>query len=81
MVYITQAFFWLVPTAAVAAFIVTLCMYISVKRKNKREPGSVGECVLKSRRNALIVCSVVFGLLIAFVVALIILLYTAVAFM
>lgn len=81
MIYLTQAFFWLVPTAALVGFIVTLCVYISSKRKNKREPGSIGECVLKARRNAFIVCSVVFGLVVAMIVALVILLYMAVAFM
>ena len=81
MIYLTQAFFWLVPTAATVGFIVTLCAYIAAKRKNKREPGSIGECVLKSRRNAFIVCSVVFGLVVAMIAALVILLYTAVAFM
>ena len=81
MIYLTQAFFWLVPTAALVGFIVTLCVYISSKRKNNREPGSIGECVLKARRNAFIVCSVVFGLVVAMIAALVILLYMAVAFM
>ena len=81
MIYLTQAFFWMVPTAALVGFIVTLCMYLSAKKKNKREPGSVGECVLKARRNAFIVCSVAFGLVVAMITALVILLYTAVAFM
>lgn len=81
MIYLIQAFFWLVPTSALVGFIVTLCVYISSKRKNKREPGSIGECVLKARRNAFIVCSVVFGLVVAMIAALVILLYTAVAFM
>ena len=81
MIYLTQAFFWLVPTAALAGFIVTLCVYLAAKRKNKREPGSIGECVMKARKNAFIVCSVVFGLVVAMIAALVILLYTAVAFM
>lgn len=81
MIYLTQAFFWMVPTAALVGFIVTLCMYVSTKRKSKREPDSVGECVLKARKNAFIVCSVVFGLVVAMIAALVILLYTAVAFM
>ena len=81
MIYLTQAFFWMVPTVALVGFIVTLCMYLSAKKKNKREPGSVGECVLKARRNAFIVCSVVFGFIVSMIVALVVLLYTAVAFM
>ena len=81
MIYLTQAFFWIVPTAALVGFIVTLCAYISTKRKSKCELGSVGECVLKARKNAFIVCSVVFGLVVAMIGALVILLYTAVAFM
>ena len=81
MIYLTQAFFWIVPTAALVGFIVTLCAYISTKRKSKCEPGSVGECVLKARKNAFIVCSVVFGLVVAMIGALVILLYTAVAYM
>jgi hypothetical protein len=81
MIYITQAFFWLVPLAALVGFIVTLCMYLSAKRKNKREPGSIGECVLRARKNAFIVCSVVFGLVVAMIAALVIMLYMAVAYM
>lgn len=81
MIYITQAFFWLVPTAALVGFIVTLCLYLAAKRKNKREPGSVGECVLRARRNAFIVCSVVFGLVVAMIAALVIMLYMAIAYM
>jgi hypothetical protein len=56
-------------------------MYLSAKRKNKREAGSVPENVLKARRIALIVSSVVFGLLLAAVIALALLLFMAIAYM
>ena len=62
---ISQVLFWLVPISAVVFFVVSLCMYLSAKRKNKREAGSVPENVLKARKITLIVSSVVFGLLLA----------------
>ena len=72
MIYLTQAFFWMVPTAALVGFIVTLSVNErSIEIRN----------VLKARKNAFIVCSVVFGLVVAMIAALVILLYTAVAFM
>ena len=78
---ISQVLFWLVPISAVVFFVVSLCMYLSAKRKNKREAGSVPENVLKARKIALIVSSVVFGLLLAAVIALALLLYMAIAYM
>ena len=81
MIYITQAFFWLVPTVAIVGFVVSLLRYFLAKRKNKRVPGSYSEAALKSRKIALIVFSSIAGAMLATVIALVILLYMAVAYM
>ena len=81
MIYITQAFFWLVPTVALVGFIVSLVMYVCAKRKNKRVPGSYSEETLKARKITFIVFSSIAGAMLAAVIALVILLYMAVAYM
>ena len=81
MIYLTQAFFWLVPLAAVTGFLVSLFTYLYAKRKNKRVPGSYSERQMRYNGYALGVFSVIAGALLLAVIALVILLYTAVAFM
>ena len=81
MIYLTQAFFWLVPTVAVVGFFVSLFMYFNAKNKNKRAPGTFSDEAVKVRKTWFIIFSLIAGTMLAAVVALIILLYTAVAFM
>ena len=81
MIYLTQAFFWMVPTAALVGFLVSLFMYLYAKRKNKRVPGSYSERQMRNRGYILGVFSVIAGAMVVAILALVILLYTAVAFM
>ena len=81
MIYLTQAFFWLVPTVAVVGFFVSLFMYFNAKKKNKSAPGTFSDEAVKVRKTWFIIFSLIAGTMLAAVVALVILLYTAVAFM
>ena len=81
MIYLTQAFFWLVPLAAVTGFLVSLFMYLYARRKNKRVPGSYSEQQMRNKGYILGVFSVIAGAMLIAIIALVILLYTAVAFM
>ena len=81
MIYLTQAFFWLVPTVAVVGFFVSLFMYFNAKKKNKRAPGTISDEAVKVRKTWFIIFSLIAGTMLAAVVALTILLYMAVAFM
>lgn len=81
MIYLTQAFFWLIPTVAVVGFFVSLIMYLYAKNKNKRAPGTFSDEAVKVRKTWFIIFSLIAGTMLAAVAALVILLYTAVAFM
>ena len=81
MIYLTQAFFWLVPTVAVVGFFVSLFMYFNAKKKNKRAPGTCSDASMKARKTWFVVFSLIAGSMLAAGIALIILLYMAVAYM
>ena len=81
MIYLTQAFFWLVPTVAVVGFFVSLFMYFGAKKKNKRAPGTFSEASMKARKTWFIVFSLIAVAMLAAIIALVILLYMAVAYM
>ena len=67
--------------AVVVFFIISLWLYLNAKKQNQRNPGSVNEMTLKIRKMMLITSSIMAGVLVTFVLLIIILLYTAVAFM
>ena len=69
------------PAAALIWFLTSLGLYLSARRKNKRAPGSVDEETMRESRNSLIGSAVVAALLVGGLIAIIVLLYTAVAFM
>ena len=69
------------PVAALLFFVVTLVLYITARRQNKRAPGSVPAETLRLRRLMLIVSAVIAGLFAVVIVAFAVLLFTAVAFM
>ena len=73
--------FFSIPLAAVAFFIVSLIDFISAKRTNNRQPNTYDERELSVRRTKLIVASCIAGVLVAVVVAIVILLWMAIAFM
>ena len=81
MIYLTETILLLIPTGALAGFFVSLFMYLYAKRKNKRAPGSYSERQMRYKGYILGVFSVIAGAMLIAIVALVILLYTAVAFM
>ena len=56
-------------------------MYLYAKRKNKRVPGSYSERQMRNKGYILGVFSVIAGAMVVAILALVILLYTAVAYM
>ena len=81
MAYLVSALFWIIPTVAFVGFFVSLFMYFSAKRKNKRAPGSISDASMKLRKTWFVVFSLIAGSMLAAGIALIILLYMAVAYM
>lgn len=73
--------FFAIPTISVVAFGVSLYRYLSAKKKNKLSPGTLSAEDMAKRKTALIVFAVIAGILVAMVVGIIILLFTAIAFM
>ncbi len=81
MIYLTETILVLIPTVAFVGFLVSLFMYLYARRKNKRVPGSYSERQMRNKGYILGVFSVIAGAMLIAIVALVILLYTAVAFM
>ena len=81
MIYLTETILLLIPTGALVGFFVSLFMYLYAKRKNKRVPGSYSERQMRNKGYILGVFSVIAGAMVVAIIALVILLYTAVAFM
>ena len=73
--------FFAIPTISVVAFGVSLYRYLSAKKKNKLSPGTYVANELKKRKTALIVWGLIAGILVAMVIGIIVLLFTAIAFM
>lgn len=81
MIYLTETILVLIPTVEFVGFLVSLFMYLYAKRKNKRAPGSYSERQMRYKGYILGVFSVIAGAMLIAIIALVILLYTAVAFM
>lgn len=81
MLYLMEFLYFAIPIAAIIFFVVSLCLYLSAKKQNKLQPGSVSAQTLRSRKIMLIVSSVIAGVLAVVVIAFIVLLFMAVAFM
>lgn len=73
--------FWSVPVAVLGLFTVSLILYLSAKRKNRRRPESVSRGEMKALLVLLIVSSVALAVLVTLVVGFVLLLTMAVAFM
>ena len=69
------------PSAALIFFVVSLVLFLSARRKNKRAPGSVDPAVLRTRRLLLIIASVIAGLFAAVIIAIGLLMLMVVAYM
>lgn len=73
--------FFAIPTISVVAFGVSLYRYLSAKKKNKLSPGTLSAKDMTKRKASLIVFAIIAGILVAMVVGIIVLLFTAIAFM
>ena len=78
---ISSILFFGVPFAAVALFIVSMVRFILAKRASKQHPDGYDKRELDARRNMLIIASIIAGVLFTVVVAIVILLWMAIAFM
>lgn len=81
MLFLMEFLYFAIPIAAIIFFVVSLWLYLSAKKQNKRQPGSVSTSTLKSRKIMLVVSSVIAAILAMVVIAFIALLFMAVAFM
>lgn len=79
--YITAALYFAIPTAALVFFIVSLILFITAKRKNKRAPGTYSEGQVRTRKICLILSAVIVGIMAAVIIGFMCLLFMAVAFM
>ena len=77
MLYLIQFLYYAIPVAAVAFFVVSLCRFLSARKRNRIQPGSVSPKEMNTLKWMLIVSAVIAGIVIAFMF----LLFMAVAFM
>jgi len=75
MVYVMQYLFYGIPIAAVLFFLISLGMYSDGKNKK------ITAEKMRLRKQLLVISSIIFGVLAAVVIAIIVLLYMAVAYM
>ena len=80
-ILILLSFFYAIPIASLIFFILSLYWFLSVRRKNKLEPGSIDAQTLKNKKIIFILASVIFGIMVAIVIALIVLISMSVSFM
>ena len=78
---IYSIFFFLIPFATIAFFVVSLCNYISAKKNFKLEQTEENGAEVKKSRVMLIVSSVIMGVLLAIVISFMALMFVAVAYM
>ena len=81
MLYLVLFLFAGIPLAAAVFFLVSLVRYCAARKKDRREPGSVGPEGLKQRKTLLIVSAVIAGVLAAVVIAIVVLFSLAIAYM
>lgn len=72
---------YLIPLAAIAFFIVSLCSFIGAKKQYKAEPNDANKQKKNATKTQLIVSSIIMGVLVTIVIAFIALMFTAVAYM
>lgn len=81
MLYLMEFLYFFIPAGTISWFVVSLCLYLSARNRNKRQPGSVSPRIMRTRKIMLIVSAVIAGVLTVVVIAFIVLLFMAVAFM
>ncbi len=81
MLYLSQFIYYAIPAAAIVFFFVSLFRFLSAKKKNRLEPGSVSRESMRLRTIMLILSSVIAGVLLAVVIGIVLLMMMAVAYM
>jgi len=81
MQYLISFLYIAIPVGAVLFFAVSLFQFLSAKKQNRQQPGSIPPEKLKSLKFRLILSAVIAGVLAAIVIGFIILLFFAVAYM
>lgn len=81
MASLLSSLFFLIPVAFFVFFIVSLILFLVAKSKNKKSPGTFSASQIKTRKILLIVSGSIAGILLAVIVALAVLLATAIAYM
>lgn len=81
MAYLSSIILFLIPVLFLAFFIVSLVLYVSAVRKNKKVPGLYTKPQLTARKVMLITSSCLAGLMLAIVTAILALMYMVVAYM
>ncbi len=81
MSYLFSILFYMIPLLFFAFFIVSLVMYVGTVKKNKRCPDSTLQSKINTWKVLLIVSSVLAGIMLAIVVAVIVLMYMVIAYM
>jgi heme/copper-type cytochrome/quinol oxidase subunit 2 len=76
-----EILYFAIPIAFVIFFIVSLCLFVCAKVKNKKKPGSVEESRVKLYKILLIISGIIVGVLAAVIISFIALLFLAVAYM
>ncbi len=76
-----EMLYFAIPLAFVLFFIVSLCLYVSAKIRNKKKAGSVEESHVKLYKILLIISGAIVGVLVAVVLSFIAIMFLAVAYM
>ena len=72
---------YLIPLAAIAFFVISLCNFIVAKKQYKAEPNEMNEQKKNTTKTLLITSSVIMGVLLTVVIGFMALMFMAVAYM
>ena len=81
LTYLYGALFYVIPVALLVFFGVSLYRYLSARSQNKAVPGTVSEGAMKTRLTLLIVSGVLAGVVLVGAAGLVLLLFSALAYM
>ena len=70
-----------IPLIILALYGVSIFLYVTAKRANKRAPGSFSDAVIGKRKTAVIVFSLIVGTMLVVAIGFTVLLYMAIAYM
>ena len=79
--YIVPYLIYLIPLAVLVLFAVSLILYLTAKHRNKRNPGTYTDRQMKARFIFTVVTGIIAAVMAASVIGIMVLLFTAVAFM